>query len=63
MVRSNGASRFPGRQAHALAEHYPGLRLRSEPAHREAFVALPAGPGGVTAVHFELVTETSVGCS
>ena len=36
----------PQAEAHALAEHYPELTLRTEPAHREAFVALPAGPGG-----------------
>ena len=33
----------PEAQAHALAEHYPELTLRTESAHREAFVALP-GP-------------------
>ena len=37
----------PQAQAHALAEHYPELTLRTEPAHREAFVALPAGYGAV----------------
>ena len=31
----------PEAQAHALAEHYPELTLRTEPAHREAYVALP----------------------
>src|ERR1700759_522613 len=39
----------PQAEAHALAERYPDLTLRTEPAHREAFVALPAGPGGFSA--------------
>ena len=39
-------------------EHYPELTLRTEPAHREAFVALPVGPGGVSAVHFQLAMES-----
>ncbi len=33
----------PQAEARALAERYPELTLRTEPAHREAFVALPAG--------------------
>jgi DNA-binding transcriptional MerR regulator len=33
----------PDVEANALAEDYPELTLRTEPAHREAFVALPAG--------------------
>ncbi|MGH3397155.1 MAG: MerR family transcriptional regulator [Streptosporangiaceae bacterium] len=37
----------PETQAHALAEHYPELTLRTEPAHLEMFVALPAGYGEV----------------
>ncbi len=37
----------PEAEAHALAEHYPELTLRTEPAHLEAFVALPAGYGAV----------------
>jgi DNA-binding transcriptional MerR regulator len=37
----------PQSEARALAEHYPELTLRTEPAHREAFVALPAGYGAV----------------
>ena len=37
----------PQAEAHALAKHYPELTLRTEPAHREAFVALPAGYGAV----------------
>jgi DNA-binding transcriptional MerR regulator len=49
----------PQAEAHALAEHYPELTLRTEPAHREAFVALPAGPGGlVSAVNFQLAMES-----
>jgi DNA-binding transcriptional MerR regulator len=48
----------PGTQAHALAGRYPDLRLRTEPAHREAFVALPAGPGGFSPVHFQLAIES-----
>ena len=37
----------PQAEARALAEHYPELTLRTEPAHLEAFVALPAGYGAV----------------
>ncbi len=37
----------PAGEAHTLAQHYPELTLRTEPAHREAFVALPAGYGAV----------------
>ena len=48
----------PQAEAHALAEHYPELTLRTEPAHREAFVALPVGPGGTSAVHFQLAMES-----
>ena len=47
----------PQTQAHALAEHYPELTLRTEPAHREAFVTLPVGPAGISAVHFQLAME------
>ena len=48
----------PQTQARALAEQYPELTLRTEPAHREAFVALPVDPGGIAAVHFELAIES-----
>jgi hypothetical protein len=48
----------PETEAHALAEHYPDLTLRTEPAHREAFVALPAGPDGIPAVHWQLAVES-----
>jgi len=37
----------PAGQVESLASHYPELTLRTEPAHREAFVALPAGYGAV----------------
>ncbi len=37
----------PAGEAHVLAQHYPELTLRTEPAHEEAFVALPAGYGAV----------------
>jgi DNA-binding transcriptional MerR regulator len=46
----------PEAEATALAEHYPELTLRTEPAHREAFVAL--GPAAaVTAVQWQLAFE------
>jgi DNA-binding transcriptional MerR regulator len=48
----------PAAEAHALAEHYPELTLRTEPAHREAFVALPVGPGGTSAVQIQLAAES-----
>jgi DNA-binding transcriptional MerR regulator len=48
----------PQAQAHALAGHYPELTLRTEPAHREAFVALPVGPDGISAVHFQPAVES-----
>jgi hypothetical protein len=32
--------------------------LRTEPAHREAFVTLPVGPGGIPAAHFQLAAES-----
>ena len=37
----------PPPEARALAERYPELTLRTEPAHLEMFVALPAGYGAV----------------
>jgi DNA-binding transcriptional MerR regulator len=48
--------------AQALASHYPELTLRTEPAHREAYVAipndpLPTGPGGSPSVHYQLAGE------
>ena len=48
----------PQAEAHALAEHYPELTLRTEPAHREAFVALPVGPGGISPVHLQPAVES-----
>jgi ABC transporter len=48
----------PQTEAHALAGHYTELTLRTEPAHREAFVALPAGPDGISAVHFQPAVES-----
>jgi DNA-binding transcriptional MerR regulator len=45
----------PQTKAHALAEHYPELTLRTEPAHREAFVPLPAV---YTAEHLQLAGES-----
>jgi DNA-binding transcriptional MerR regulator len=52
----------PAADAQALAPHYPELSLRSEPAHREAYVAipndpLPTGPGGGPSVHYQLAGE------
>jgi DNA-binding transcriptional MerR regulator len=52
----------PQSDAKALAPHYPELSLRTEPAHREAYVALsndalPAGPGGNPPVHWQLASE------
>jgi DNA-binding transcriptional MerR regulator len=47
----------PAAQAESLASHYPELTLRTEPAHREAFVALPDGPGD-EAVHWHLAGES-----
>ncbi len=48
----------PPAEARALAERYPELTLRTEPAHREAFVTLPAGPGGFSAADFQLAMES-----
>jgi DNA-binding transcriptional MerR regulator len=48
----------PQAEAHALAGHYPELTLRTEPAHREAFVALPVGPDGISAAHFQPAVES-----
>jgi DNA-binding transcriptional MerR regulator len=52
----------PVSDATALASQYPELSLRTEPAHREAYVALPndalpAGPGGNPAVQWQLASE------
>jgi DNA-binding transcriptional MerR regulator len=53
---------IPRSDAQALASHYPELNLRTEPAHREAYVALPndtipGGPGGSPEVHLQLASE------
>jgi DNA-binding transcriptional MerR regulator len=52
----------PESDAKALASNYPELSLRTEPAHHEAYVALPndtipAGPGEKPAVHWQLASE------
>jgi len=46
----------PAAQAESLAAQYPELSLRTEPAHREAFVALP--DEGDEAVHWHLAGES-----
>jgi DNA-binding transcriptional MerR regulator len=52
----------PESDAKALASHYPELSLRTEPAHREAYVAMPkdavpTGPGGKPGVQWQLASE------
>jgi hypothetical protein len=52
----------PESDANGLASHYPELSLRTEAAHREAYVAipndaLPTGPGGNPAVQWQLASE------
>jgi DNA-binding transcriptional MerR regulator len=47
----------PAAQAESLAPHYPELTLRTEPAHLEAFVALPdAEDVGDEVAHWQLAT-------
>ena len=46
----------PAAQAESLASRYPELSLRTEPAHTEAFVALP--DDGDEAVHWQLAGES-----
>jgi len=48
----------PAAQAESLASRYPELSLRTEPAHVEAFVALP--DSGDEAVHWQLANESLV---
>ncbi len=53
---------IPEADAKTLAPHYPELSLRTEPAHREAYVALPndsipTGAGGNPGVHWQLASE------
>jgi DNA-binding transcriptional MerR regulator len=47
----------PQDEAETLASQYPEFSLRTEPAHREAYVAVEAGATGVPAVQFQLATE------
>jgi hypothetical protein len=52
----------PEDEAQALATNYPELSLRTEPAHREAYVALPNDvlPGGTNrnpGAHWQLASE------
>jgi DNA-binding transcriptional MerR regulator len=46
----------PAAQAGSLASHYPELTLRTEPAHLEAFVALP--DEGDAVAHWQLATAS-----
>jgi DNA-binding transcriptional MerR regulator len=53
----------PESDAKALASHYPELSLRTEPAHREAYVsmpndAVPSGPGANPGVQWQLASES-----
>jgi DNA-binding transcriptional MerR regulator len=48
----------PEADAQNLAEHYPELTLRTEPAHREAFVTLPTGQAGLASTQFQLAVES-----
>jgi DNA-binding transcriptional MerR regulator len=49
----------PPAEAAALAERYPELTLRAEPAHTEAFVTLPGWGGSQAAVlHWQLAYES-----
>jgi DNA-binding transcriptional MerR regulator len=48
----------PAAQAAALAGRYPELTSRTEPAHTEAFVTLPAGPAEQAVVHWQLAVES-----
>jgi DNA-binding transcriptional MerR regulator len=48
---------IPDEQAAQLARQYPELNLRTEPAHREAFVSM--GPGmEISAAQWQLVSES-----
>ena len=46
----------PGDRAEELAARFPGLTLRTEEAHREAFVGL--GPGQISPARWRLATES-----
>ncbi len=48
----------PDAEASALAQRYPDLTLRTEPAHREAFVTLPIGQGGTPSADIQLAIES-----
>jgi hypothetical protein len=53
---------IPESDAKTLASHFPELSLRTEPAHSEAYVALPndalpTGPGRNTGVQWQLASE------
>ena len=53
----------PEAQAKALASQYPELTLRTEPAHREAYVVMPndavgTSPGENPSVHWQLASES-----
>ncbi len=53
---------IPESDAQTLASHYPEWSLRTEPAHREAYVALPndslpTGQGGNPGAHWQLASE------
>jgi DNA-binding transcriptional MerR regulator len=52
----------PEASAQELSSHYPELTLRIEPAHREAYVAMPndtipSGPAGSPGVQWQLASE------
>jgi DNA-binding transcriptional MerR regulator len=49
---------IPPTEAAALAERYPELTLRTEPAHTEAFATLPAGSAEQAVVHWQLAVES-----
>jgi DNA-binding transcriptional MerR regulator len=49
---------IPPTEAAALAERYPELTLRTEPAHTEAFATLPPGSAEQAVVHWQLAVES-----
>ena len=49
---------MPDDQADELAAAYPGLRLRTEPAHKEAFVQL--GTEQISAAQWQVVAQTLI---
>ena len=49
---------IPPTEAAALAERYPELTLRAEPAHTEAFATLPPGSAEQAVVHWQLAVES-----